>query len=449
MSRTRILGAGSLAAAAGWLVFFATHSAVCAGLDDSEPKSGQGKEVARCVSETAYIMRRAEPGKPWQVVAKDEAIRAGDLLVGMPGATLDSKNGAVRVEMMSDLEGLSPFPVMDNAIRLHDTPGVDLDMTLDRGRVDLVNRKDRGPAQVKVRVRQETWDLTLEEPCASIALELYGRWAPGVPFTKEPGPKDVPIADLIFLVLKGEVKQGFRGVEHELRAPPGPAMITWDNVDGHDSSPHRLEKLPPWAEPTKGEDSPLVQAKKAALERFRTALLSKPVETVLEEFVQSNNPGDRRLAVIAMAAFDDLANLGKALREGKQPDVWDNGVIALRHWIGRGPGQDQLLYKRLVEVAKCSPVEAEDILQLLHSFSPEEVNRPETYEMLIDHLDHNRLAVRGLANWHLVRLVPAGKEFGYNPMGSKEERKAAIDKWRKLIPPGQLPPKRRPNAEQK
>ena len=84
-------------------------------------------------------------------------------------------------------------------------------------------------------------------------------------------------------------------------------------------------------------------------------------------------------------------------------------------------------------------------MQLLHSFGEDECARPELYQTLIDYLEHPRLAIRGLSYWHLSRLVPEGAEFSYNPLDPKTKRAAAVAKWRKLIPPGKMPPKSKPN----
>jgi len=329
---------------------------------------------------------------------------------------------------------------------LHENPNADLDFTLDRGRAQVVNRKETGPVHVRLRVRNETWDLTLQEPGASMAFEIYGRWPRGVPFSKVADPKHVPVASLVMLVLKGEVGLKHGGIEHGLSAPPGPALIEWDSVVGQDQAPQRLEKLPDWA--TAGiAETPNAKARKAALDRFRQAVLSRPPEEVLEEFLSSDNEKDRRLGVYALAALDDLPRLGKAMRETKYPDVLDNGILALRHWIGRCPGQDQILYKRLVEVNKLKPVHAETVMQLLHSFGDDQLARPETYQTLIDYLDHDVLPIRALANWHLVRLVPAGKKIGYNPQGTKEEREETAGQWRKLVPSGQVPSRAKPEEK--
>jgi hypothetical protein len=304
--------------------------------------------------------------------------------------------------------------------------------------VEVANRKENGAAQVRLRVRKETWDFTLNEPGASMGFEIYGRWPRGVPFSKEPDPKNVPTANLVMLVLKGDVVLKHGGIEHALSAPPGHALIEWDSVVGQDLAPVRLEKLPEWA--TAGvAETPMAKARKAALDQFRQEVLSKPPEEVLGEFLNSDNAGLRRLAVFALAALDDLPRLGKAMRESEHPDVLDNGIVAFRHWIGRGPGQDQILYQRLVEVNKYKPVHAETIMQLLHSYGDDQLARPETYQTLIDYLDHEVLPIRALAHWHLVRLAPAGKKIAYNPRGRKEEREQAVEEWRKLIPSGEVP----------
>ena len=91
-----------------------------------------------------------------------------------------------------------------------------------------------------------------------------------------------------------------------------------------------------------------------------------------------------------------------------------------------------------------TPVEAETILQLLHSYGEAELARPETYETLIAFLSHPQVAIRGLAYWHLSRLVPAGKKFGYNPLDPKDKREAAVGQWKKLIPSGKVPSRAKP-----
>src|SRR5262249_46282734 len=165
-----------------------------------EAKAGS---AGTCISEKGSMLRRAGPDNEWKVVDQNEKLSSDELLVGMPGAMLDSANGAVRVTLLADLDQNSPYPIKEAAVRLQTAPGTDLALVLDRGRIDIANRKTDGPATVRVRVRQASWDIVLAEPGAEVAFELFGRWAAGVPFRKDADAKHEPTANLVILVLKG------------------------------------------------------------------------------------------------------------------------------------------------------------------------------------------------------------------------------------------------------
>lgn len=401
--------------------------------DDVSNKAG----VAKSVGETATMVGRKAMDQPWRLVKQGDELPAEELLVGMHGAALDSGDGAVRLAMFTDLDGRSPYPVVESAVILHDKPGTDLDFTLDRGRVDLVNRKDKGAAHVRLHVRHISWNITLEQPGTHLALLLYGRWLPGSTFNPKPGPRDVPAVDLVFLVINGQVHLDHDNLVYELDKPPGPAFMEWDGIDDQDDSPTRLDKLPDWARTA--SNSATSQATRARQARARAMLQSKGIEATIQSFLNSEDAADRRAAVNMMEALDDLRDLGAAMRNAKHPDVIDNGIVALRRWIGRAPGQDQILYHRLVNVGHMTPVHATTAVQLLHSFGDEELAQPDVYQMLIDYLGHPELAIRALAYWHLSRLVPAGKKFSYRPQAPADEREAAIGKWRRLVPAGTVP----------
>ena len=245
---------------------------------------------------------------------------------------------------------------------------------------------------------------------------------------------------MILLVLQGEATIKHETVQMAMHAPPGPAILEWDNQTGTDPAPRKLEALPEWA--SKPKATPLGDKLIAIRQKIRQELMKKPLGEVLDELVNSDDPLQRRFAVLAMGALDDLPRLAAALRQAKHADVWDNAVLALRHWIGRGPGQDLKLYHAMVDGKKVTPVEAETILSLLHSFGENDLARPETYELLIGYLGHKHLGVRGLAHWHLTRLYPAGKDFGYDPLAAQAVRDQAVLKWKALLKNGDLPPRR-------
>jgi hypothetical protein len=223
------------------------------------------------------------------------------------------------------------------------------------------------------------------------------------------------------------------GVQLRLQAPPGPALWHWDSFHGADSEPLTLDKLPEWAT---GEN-PTEERKKmaAVMKKARGLMLTKSQGEVLDQLVNSSDPLERQFAVFAMGALDDLLRLAEALQTAKHEDVWDQGVLALRHWIGRGPGQDQKLYHGLIAKKGLTPLQAEMVLSLLHSFGDEELAQVETYELLVGYLGHELLPIRGLAGWHLKRLVDEEKvkAIGYDPLAPKEARDKAQAQWRDFL----------------
>jgi hypothetical protein len=438
------IGRRSLAAALAMLLGLtllppghAAADAQTSGADQTRTTVGKG------VTPPGTLLQRAGSGKEWHALKPGDPVHSGDHYIGLPGAAIESQSGAVRLDLLADLSQQSPYPVREAVVVPHPPKDVDLDFTLDRGRVDLINLKKEGAAKVRVRFRDQTWELTLTEPKTRVALELYGRWQRGVPFNPKADAKTGPAAELVLLVLHGQANLHAGAQQFAMAAPPGPASYHWDTIDGQDPGPKRLVDLPHWADP-QAPVTPEVKAIQAAIERFRQKLASEPVDKVLTEMLHSDNPVDRRGAVTCMGAVDDLQGLFEAFSQSKDAALREHAIQILRHWIGRGPGQDMKLYQALIDKEKYTPGQAATVLQLLHSFGDTEQARPETYEILISYLKHPKLGVRELARWQLYRLVPAGKDIAYDPAGSEADRERASEAWKKLIPSGKLPPQPKP-----
>jgi hypothetical protein len=355
---------------------------------ETPASQSQPAQAARLISPEGTLFARSKMWQPWKTVPAQGAVPAGELLFGLPGATVQAGKDAVSLTFLADLDHNSPYPILEAAGIVHGSPDFDLDFTLDRGRVDIRNIKKDGAAKVRIRFHDQKWEATLEAG-ARIALELYGRWAKGVPFTLEPGPKDVPAADLVFLVLQGNVDLVHGSVQHAMAAPPGPALLHWDNSGQSEEAPESLDELPAWAS-KKESTSELAQQRRKVLEDFRKEVLRTSLAQAAHSFAASEDTMHRALGVIVMGAMDDAEGMYKVFSETKYPDTWDRAVVVLRHWLGRKPGQDQLLYKRMTEVRKVPAVRAETVLQLLHSFGDEDLAQPEVYRMLVNYLDPMR-----------------------------------------------------------
>jgi hypothetical protein len=417
--------------------------------DKDEPPAAAAKSTGAAGS----LLRRNAPDKPWAVVEPKADLSSGDLLLALPlsGASLESKDGAVRLQFWGNLPQISSLPILESAVVLHDARGTDLDFTPRRGRLVLSNIKDKGAAGVRVRLPGAEWELTLSEPGTEVALETFGRWPRGVPFSPDPkeGPEPVVSAELLMLKGSATLKSGSQ--EFALSAPPGPAYFHWDSRTGNAPTPQRLRELPPWTDKAVLE-KPEAKAARAAVEHITREMQSKAPAAVLAGLAKEADAEKdplkaaslRRAAVYASAALDDLGPPVEALGD-KHADAREAAVQALRAWIGRGPGQDLKLNDYLQKDKKFSKAHGEILLQLLHSYGDDDLARPETYEALIAYLHHERPAIRALAAWQLYRLAPAGKDIPYDPLGSPEELDKAYKAWKKLVPTGELPP--RPKKE--
>jgi hypothetical protein len=429
----------------------ASAAAVASAPTDPKPPAERRVPAGRCVLPAGCLLERQATDKSWQLPGAPAQVFSRDLLLALPGqrAEIESANGAVHLILWGNLPQLSHSAVLESAVVLHDNPAFDLDFTLERGRVKLVSTKEKEPARIRVSVPDETWEITLTEKGDEAAVEYFGRWPRGIPFSTKPKPQDQPTQDLLFLNLKGSagLKAGLR--QYTVRAP---ASFHWDSVSGDDRSPQRLDKKPDWTDPDP-EQRAAASVLQDSLDRLHEGLHDKPLGDALEDlraFADRDTDAGRaavtrRLVVYSLGALDDLPRLVQCLTDAKHADVRDAAIDALRAWIGRGPGQDQEVYNLLVKQDKYTPTQAEVVMQLLHSpFQPDE---PETYQTLIDYLRHDNLAVRELARWHLYRLAPAGKDIAYDAAGPAADREKAYNKWKELVPEGKLPPK--PKPEQK
>jgi hypothetical protein len=415
--------------------------AVAQAQSNPQPKG----PIAKTTCPAAAFSARQAGSREFRSVAENADVYSGDLLVGLPGASLETKTG-VAITSLADYDGRSPLPILESAVMLHPATDADLDFTLDRGRVDVTNKKAQGAAVVRVRFWDQKWQVTLTEPGDRIAVELCGRWPAGARFrpvaAAEVSPPR-PNGALLLLVLKGrQVEVKLDGVTFGMKAPPGFALIEWESVAAARPLPQRLEKAPDWAS---ADAARTPDGKKAAeaCDRFRKARAQNPA-AALDTFLRSEDAVERRVGLITLGATDDLDRLVKTLAEAKNLDEWDFGIVVMRHWLGRRPGQDQELYGMLQAIRGLSPAQARIVLQLLFGFTTDDLKRPETYEVLIEYLLHEKSAVRNLAAWHLVRLVPQGKSIPYNPSGSAADAEAVYKAWKKLIPDGQLPPPQKP-----
>jgi hypothetical protein len=420
--------------------------------------SEERREIGRYVLQagpTPSLLLTEPDGKPgWQRVQPDGMVGTRQRLLALPGYHgVIRTTGGVQLRLAGNVPEFVPLPLLESAVVVYaPRQPVDLEFTLDRGRVLVANEKMTGPANVRVRfhrevigkqVNEEVWDLTLDEG-GEVGLELAGRHTSQTPF----GSGLSPLAELNLVVLKGtaRVKVGYQ--TFTMQGPPGPGLLTWNNVDKGVQGPVHLKEVPVlWAKSLPRNEL-ADRTKRAIDELFKGFANEKvPVEVTLQQALKSEDSAQRVLAILCMGAIDDLSALIDALgdEDGQHSDVRLVAIHALRHWLGRNDEQQDKLYdsirnKGALLDKKYSRDEAETVMTLLHGFTDQQRGEPETYESLIANLRHNKIGIRELAYWHLIRMVPQGRAIPYDPAGTTDQRQFTFEQWKKLVPEGKLPP---------
>ncbi len=378
------------------------------GLVAAEPASPPaGPEprtpVGKCVSADGTLLTREADGKDWRPVPQGGPISSRDVLMALPGvrAMVETEPKTVALTLYGGMPRLSPSPVLESQVVLHDSRAYDLDVTLREGRILLRNTRDKAPARVWVRLSGFSWRLTLD-PGARIGFETYGRWPLGAAFSKDPKPWEEPTRVVLLLMLKGKAQLETDSHAYELSAPPGPAFMQWDSVQGEAGGPEALKELPPWSDPNVAVPAE-GKAVEEVVETYQ-ALQKKtgsPEAALLALLEAAANEKDKpraammgAFAVLGLNALGDTARVAEALADPHSTDVREAAIVALRMWIGANPGRDLELDRLLQDQLGYTERQAETVLDLLHSpFDPE---KPATYEALIRLLQHPKLAVREL-----------------------------------------------------
>jgi hypothetical protein len=421
-----------------------------------QPPLKERREAGRYVSQVGsppnVVVSRSSDTAAWQRLASGAKVFTTDGLISLPGYRSELRlDTGVYVTLWGSVPEFGFSPVLESAATLHAAPaGFDADLTLDRGALLLANHKEKEgeAARVRLRFRDEVWDVTLAEPGTEVGVALWGRRLQ--PYGDGEGPQ----LECWLFVLKGKAGVKVRYVEHrDLEAAPVPTVLSWDNkgrgLQGPVPARDEVSKalLTVWDKPPANEQTREVRR---TLDELSMRLSgAKATEVALAEVLQPDDtlrPYHRVMAVRCLAALDAIPDLIDALGDDqKPPEIRITSVEALRHWIARGDGQEAKLFDPKAQTGylvdkKYRLLESQMILELLHTFSGEQLASPDTYAWLIDKLRHDKLAVRELAYWHLSRLVPAGGTIPYNPAWVADQRERAYEAWKKLIPDGKLPP---------
>ncbi|MFM8931177.1 MAG: hypothetical protein ACKOS8_04775 [Gemmataceae bacterium] len=396
----------------------------------------------------------------FSVADKGAQIAPGQSVVSAGGAVLMS--GGVEAELLADLTGNDPMPVVTSGLTvLKPSEGIDFEFQLAPGRIDLENKKSSGPAKVRIHAAGHKHDLELVSPGARCAIETYGRLMPGAQFDPEASPENTlkPVGRGLLVVLKGEVAYSDHDTFMKMTEPPGRSLLNFDSKDGHEPVPSHLDKAPAWV--LSDAKDPSAAKHLAMVKEIESKLAEKgEIAAVIDEYGSSDDPAKRIAAVHLAAAVGDLPRIFMTVNRSPHPDVVDEAIVAIRHWLGSGPNRAKAMYdfllKGIPELMEktggkqgrpATPAQAVILIDLFIGFTEEQKVQPSTYKYLLKLLSNERSAIRGVASWYLNHLVPDGVRFGFNPNDPEEARAKSVKQWEtrltelKLLPVAAPAPK--------
>jgi hypothetical protein len=245
-------------------------------------------------------------------------------------------------------------------------------------------------------------------------------------------------------------KKGKAALRDSLRDFPiieSPAVFTWSNTRESSSHPEPLNPWPEYFEQPVQirmgvQGGPEMERALNALQKRLTE--NRPIGNLLVETLgDAEGAYGRYLAVMSLSAIDAIDDLAECLTHPRA-DVRDDAVEALRHWLGRGPGQRDR-FRSVLEKKYSQKADVDLVLQFLRIPSGEDFYSVDTYRVPIENLASDNTAVSHLAYWHLQRL--ANRELNetpqlkFDPVAPKARRETVQRLWRKLLDDERLPPK--------
>jgi hypothetical protein len=439
----------------------------------SDKVEAVGKYVAPGLKDPAVLLQASDKTGWVRITDKSAPVTSTRTLVSLPGSkgviNLDS---GVELTLWGNLPEVTFDPtVLESRAILHSPGQFDADLTLERGRIILRNKKSGGhEALIRIRFdnptlqQEEHVDLTLDGGDAAVVVDRFCSLDRDEPFYED--PKDParkgPTASVVVFAYERSAYVRYGGARIRIDRANEP-MLRWQSRKGGFGPPEKYFE-PPWLDGLpKMPDKSFEQRRDyavAAHKRLAAAMEGKEPKSIfvalaeIDQQVQRNSEkemlaakniaGDTlalwRHSILCRTAVDDVEFVFSELSQEKRP-IFIRYIClqSIHQWLAQTRDHDyEFLKKAQAQVKKN---EAQRVIELFHLISEENARKPATYQSLIDGLNNELPAIRMLSHWHLVQLAPAGVKIAYDPAMPRERRIAAVNEWRTLVPPGELPPK--------
>ncbi|MCE9534400.1 MAG: hypothetical protein K8T89_25255 [Planctomycetes bacterium] len=400
------------------------------------------RAIGRFESKDSLLLQRKRSTDEWERAVPLKELYSNDSLMCLPGIRAEIKlESGVRLLLWGTLPEYHMIDVQDlleSRVTLHPPAGsIDADLTLQSGRIYISPPTPKGerfePVTVRVRFKEEIWDVTLLDPDSEVSVELFGGYAEGVAFSPEPGGPS-PTTEVYLALLKGRADVHYKFKEFLML--DAPVRIDWNSKTQEESAPEKIPErhLEWWSKAIK--DNPGSVQMSAAASHY-AGRLSKQDDARIDVMFYSamqdkkENLARRLYAARCLQALDAIEYLADSLAE----DMFHlraAGIRSVRHWTGLAPDRDLKFFNVLTGKKAYEPAHATVVMQLLHPFSKQQYARQEIIATLFESMKHERPAIRELAYGHLLQSDSEGaREVGFIDVTAPENiRDVQLQKWK-------------------
>jgi hypothetical protein len=398
--------------------------------------------VAKLDTPDGKVVLAKKTDDPWSRVAKGADLYAADRLLCPPGyaAKLTAPTGTT-IELWGNVfPDLLPIPVHETIVTPHVPPdGFDADFTLHTGRVYLT--AGRPSTAVRVRFREEVWDVTLPDAQSEAVVQVVHMPVPGT--LAEP-PRTVAAVH----VMKGTANLTVRFKTFDKVAAG--ELIDWDSKVGKPAGPKKpdgqfgkdsayFNKVPVYPSPKAAQ--PMLQALDQFAERLKPGT---PAQAAFAELradptagVSSAYLAGGRFSVFASAAVGDLAAVADVLNDANRPDLRVAAVTALQHHLADQPDAEEKFRTLAREKLRLSDDGVTVLLRHLRGVGPDDRTDLTTLNRLVDQLTAAEIAQREVALYVLLTDVdPTARSrptLVFDCAAGADVREAAKAAWQQRV----------------
>ena len=156
---------------------------------------------------------------------------------------------------------------------------------------------------------------------------------------------------------------------------------------------------------------------------------SDPVSDTMPSLVTHERAWMSRRAVQCLALTEDYRALVRSLNVAEHEEAVEAAIRGLRHWLPLDPENGPRLREALEQ--EFTADEAEILYRLLWGFDEEHGRDPRTSQELVSWLSHDRLAIRRLAYFHILRLT--GQQDEYRLLMSDDRMQSFRKRWERHL----------------